>query len=279
MVNSLKKFYSYLNFLSFDVVLGATAGMAFFAHLLGVFLIPEIYLILGLTVWIIYTLDHLMDAKKTKTQPSTPRHIFHFRYGNPIQFALVIAFLLVVFMLIFLPSLRFLIVPGIVLAGVITVSLALFYFFGRRTAFLKEFLIAIFYVLGITLAPFLLKDTQIPTPFFLLAAAYFLIAWINLLILSYLDRDSDQKDGFNSVLNWVTPRKLNTFILFLAILGILLSCYLLISQVSYFHIYTSILLLMLLIHVVYFLDNKKNKETIRKILEASFLLPLLVLLF
>ena len=278
-MKTLQNLYNYFNFLSLDVVLGSLAGMGFFAHLLRVNLVLEIYLVLGLTVWIIYTLDHLLDVRKTKNQPSSPRHKFHFKYGKPISFALTFAFILVVAMLIFLPTLHFLIVPGVILAGVITLILGLFYFLGRKTAFLKEFLIALFYILGIALAPYLFKQTPIPPQLYIFGVFYFLIAWINLLILSYLDRDLDAKDGFNSVINWITPKKLSSFILCLGLIGIGLAVYLFLGQVSYFHIYTSILLVMLLIHIIYFLERNKNRETIRKILEVCFLIPFVVFLF
>ncbi|MCH7397701.1 hypothetical protein MM236_06860 [Belliella sp. DSM 107340] len=278
-MKNLQKLYNYFNFLSLDVVLGSLAGMGFFAHLLRVNPVIEIYLVLGLTVWIIYTLDHLVDVRKTKNQPSSPRHKFHFKYGKPISFVLTFAFILVVAMLVLLPTLQFLIVPGLVLAGVITLILVLLYFLGRKIAFLKEFLIALFYVLGITLAPFLLKQTLIPPQFYLFGVFYFLIAWINLLILSYLDREIDAKDGFKSVVNWITPKKLNSLILCLALIGIGMAAFLFLGQFSYFHIYTSILLAMLLIHIIYFLERNKNREAIRKILEVSFLIPFVVFLF
>lgn len=253
--------------------------MLFFAHVLGLTLSIEIAVVLGLTVWIIYTLDHLMDVKKTNSQPNSPRHVFHLQNEKTLQFAVGLAFVLVFTLLIFTPTLHFVIIPGIILAAIIACCLGLIYFFGKKIAFMKEFLIAGFYVSGIALAPYFLFEKPIPASFYSLLVLYFLIAWINLLILSYLDKESDQKDGFDSVVNWIAPRKLRKFILGLGSLGIIFSIYLLLSQKSYFNIYTSVLLLMLLIHMVYFLDEKKQKVTIRKILEASFLLPFLVLLF
>lgn len=253
--------------------------MLFFAHILGLTLNIEIVVVLGLTVWVIYTLDHLMDVKKTNSQPNSPRHVFHFQNGKALQIAVGIAFVSVLILLIASPTLQFVIVPGLILAAIITCCLGLIYFYGKKIAFVKEFLIAVFYVLGIALAPCFLFEKPIPASFYSLLVLYFLVAWINLLILSYLDKESDQKDGFDSVVNWIAPRKLKKFILGLGSLGIILSLYLLFSQKSYFNIYTSVLLLMLLIHLVYFLDKKNQNVSVRKILEASFLLPFLVLLF
>lgn len=278
-MKSLRKLYSYFHLLSLDVVLGAIAGMLFFAHVLSLAMYIEIAIILGLTVWIIYTLDHLMDVKKTTGQPNSLRHDFHFKNEKKLQLLVGITFVLVFILLIFLPSLHFVIIPGIILAATIACSLGLIYFFGKRIAFMKEFLIATFYVLGIVLAPSTLFEKSIPASFYSLAVLYFLVAWVNLLMLSYLDKESDQEDGFDSVINWIAPKNLIKVILSLGTLGIIFSVYLLLFQKSYFNIYTIVLLLMLLIHMVYFLDEKNQKETIRRILEASFLLPFLVLFF
>ncbi|WP_245531163.1 UbiA family prenyltransferase [Belliella baltica] len=253
--------------------------MLFFAHLLRLTLPFEVILLLGLTVWIIYTLDHLMDVKKANHQPNSPRHYFHFQNKKSLQIVLVIIFLIVISLLISLSTLHFLLIPGVVLAAIITCCLSLVYFFGKKIAYMKEFLIAAFYVLGITLAPLAFDENSVPKPFYGLAFLYFIIAWVNLLILSYLDKDSDEKDGFDSVIKWVAPKKLKKMIFGLAIFGVAFSFYLFISLMSYFHIYTAILLLMQLIHMIYFLDEKKPKEITRKILEASFLLPFIVLLF
>lgn len=220
-----------------------------------------------------------MDVKKTNGQPNTLRHTFHFKNKKKLQLSVGITFVLVFILFVFLPSLHFVIIPGIILAAIIACFLGLFYFFGKRIAFMKEFLIATFYVLGIVLAPSALFEKSIPASFYSLVVLYFLVAWVNLLILSYLDKESDQKDGFDSIINWIAPKKLKQVILSLGTLGIIFSIILLLLQNSYFNIYTIVLLLMLLIHMVYFLDEKNQKETIRRILEGSFLLPFLVLFF
>lgn len=278
-MKSFRKFYSYINILSLDVVLGAIAGMLFFAHVLGLTMNEGIVLILGLTVWIVYTLDHLIDVKKFNSPPNSPRHRFHVDNKKPLQRAVGIALLVGLMLLGFLPSLHFIIIPGIILAFIIACSLGFIYFFGKKIAFMKEFLIALFYVSGIVLAPYSLYEKTIPVVFYFLVGLYFLLAWINLLILSYLDKESDQKDGFDSVINWIGPNNLKALVLTLAIIANVFSLYLFLSQMSYYHIYTSILLLMILIHVIYFLNNQKDKEWLRKVLEASFLLPFLLFLF
>jgi hypothetical protein len=52
------------------------AGMKFFADLLEVNLSLLVYILLGMAVWCIYTLDHLWDAKSISGKASTKRHVF-----------------------------------------------------------------------------------------------------------------------------------------------------------------------------------------------------------
>ena|SRR5688572_29933788 len=74
------QFYQYVNILSLDVAAGAVISALFFAQIFNVQIKPYGLLALGLTVWIIYTADHLRDAKKIKHRASTQRHRFHQQY-------------------------------------------------------------------------------------------------------------------------------------------------------------------------------------------------------
>ena len=75
------RFYQYINILSLDIAAGAVISAVFFAQIFNVQIKPYGLLALGLTVWIIYTVDHLRDAKKIKHQrlnakASVPSAIF-----------------------------------------------------------------------------------------------------------------------------------------------------------------------------------------------------------
>src|SRR5690606_1730538 len=74
------KAYQYVNILSLDVAAGAVIGSAFFAHLFGAHVAPIVYVALALTVWVVYTLDHLRDARSIPGVAATDRHRFHQQY-------------------------------------------------------------------------------------------------------------------------------------------------------------------------------------------------------
>ena len=69
----LSKAYRLINILSIDVVAGAVCSALFFARLLQVSLLPYGIISLALTVWIIYTADHLLDAKRVEGVATTRR--------------------------------------------------------------------------------------------------------------------------------------------------------------------------------------------------------------
>ena len=73
----LIKFYRFVNILSIDVALGSVCCAAWFAEILNATLKPYALVSLGLTVWIIYTADHLLDARKIHAPASTERHRYH----------------------------------------------------------------------------------------------------------------------------------------------------------------------------------------------------------
>ena len=76
----LVRLYRILNTLSLDVSIGAVISAMFFAEVLQVKILPYGLATLALTVWIIYTIDHLRDARAIGTKASTARHLFHQHY-------------------------------------------------------------------------------------------------------------------------------------------------------------------------------------------------------
>ena len=89
------RFWQYVNILSIDVSLGAVVGCAFFARILGISLLPHAMISLGLIVWVIYTVDHLVDAYHSQALPATERHRFHKRHAKQLLMAAIVAGILI----------------------------------------------------------------------------------------------------------------------------------------------------------------------------------------
>jgi hypothetical protein len=275
----IKKILIYFNLLSLDVVAGAMAGMLFFSKLLEVKTPFAVYILLGLTVWIIYTLDHLMDAKSTKGYPHLTRHQFH---QHNFRILLIMTFIsgIIGGLLFFtFDEMKFIRVEAMILGSVTVVWMGFLRWGRQRISWLKEISTALIYVLGISLVPFSSTEFELlDKNFFLFFVLYFIAAWVNLLILSYLDSDEDQKDGFGSILVLISKAQLKKSVLILGIIGIGLVIFLLVTLPSFYHIHSVIVGLILGYHLLLFLSKKQSNDQIRKKSEASFLLPVLLLL-
>jgi len=88
--------YKIIRHLSIDVGIGSAAMMYLVAGYLDRHVAGIYYFLLSLLTWLIYTTDHLMDARNIKHEASTPRHRFHQIYYKPILTAAIIGFFLFV---------------------------------------------------------------------------------------------------------------------------------------------------------------------------------------
>jgi 4-hydroxybenzoate polyprenyltransferase len=183
--------YRLINILSIDVAVGAVIGSAFFSKLMAVTMLPQGMTSLGLTVWIIYTTDHLLDARKLRHGASTARHRFHQRYAGILLSLLVLACIIDLVGIYYIRSIVF--VHGLWLSLLV----GIYFLVQQRIGFLKELMGAILYTAGILLIPFSVSE-KIPVSVFFLIAEFGLIAWINLLLFSWIDQPSDKRDTHRS---------------------------------------------------------------------------------
>ncbi|UJP66293.1 hypothetical protein [Mongoliitalea daihaiensis] len=272
------RIWSFTNVLSLDVVLGAMGGMYFFQRLFEVIVGIEFYILLGIAVWSIYTTDHLLDASNRSNAALSLRHEFHRKYRKVIVLGLIFALPSALLLVILSPSVYPILIPALFLAAGIAVWYVLLYFKRKKVSFLKELMTAFFYIVGIAFAPLLLSN-EFPEPMqLLLAFLYFLLALINLLILSYFDRRYDQLHAFASISGSLDSRMHERlcFNMLNFTIGVLLIS--LVLAFSYFKIYLGILLLIAVVHYTQ-LKNGKSHGDARRVMEVSFSLPWLLLLF
>ncbi|WP_144607024.1 hypothetical protein [Algoriphagus algorifonticola] len=272
--------FSYISWLSIDVVLGAMAGMLFFSKLLHVPLAWDIYALLGLCVWVIYTADHLLDSRKKVQIDLSPRHQFHARHQKILLLSLALATLLGLSGAIWILGWSRELFWSLFLAGAIAGSMALIRLGGNAGKGLKELSTAVFYVLGIAWIPLLRADAldrDWRVGVFLLV--FTLLAFLNLLMLSWMDRRKDELAGFPSAAQLIQPGQLLDWIRRLALLLIIISLTLFIALPSFFRMYSCILLIMVILHFLIFFNKNLSEDQIRSRMEAVFLLPWIVLIF
>ena len=81
--------YAAVRLVSVDVALAALGGGVMAARVVGASPRPAFYGLLPASVWVVYTLDHLMDARRMGDTAATPRHRFHGRQAAALWAVLV----------------------------------------------------------------------------------------------------------------------------------------------------------------------------------------------
>lgn len=267
----LLKIYRWLNLISIDVSAGTVVCAAFFGELLGVTINISVFIALSLTVWIIYTADHLLDSRKLKTSASTFRHRFFQLHHTIFIVLLVIAVLADSIIVINFPR------PLSMAGSYLILPIIIYLLLQRFISPFKELCGAIFYTAGVMLPALVLRT--IPMSSFLVIAAiqFFLVAWMNLLLFSLFDKERDERDYQVSFATKYGEIKTHRFIfmIFLGILGLTL------YQVFYQHWFTGLIMLamsLVLLLMVFKKDWFMLNERFRLTGDAIFFLPLLYFL-
>ena len=269
-MKQLNKIYQFINILSLDVVAGAVICSVFFGRVLKAEIFPETLLTLGLSVWIIYTLDHLRDAMLIPAPAETDRHRFHQEYFRAILAALVIAMIADFTMIWFVPSA--IMQCGLVVGGIVLVYLIL----QQYLKFLKEFFVACLYTVGVLLPSIATLQGHLHPLHLILVAKFFITALMNLLLFSLFDYAQDRKQQQHSFVTWFGASSTRTGILVLGLLNILSGIWLWSFdwRVALIFILMNSMLLVILFLQRHFMSNNYY----RMLGDAIFFIPLFYLL-
>jgi hypothetical protein len=265
--------YKLISILSIDVAVGAMLSALFFGKLLEVKILPYGISALGLTVWIIYTADHLRDAKKISGTASSERHRFHQRNFRTLVVCLIIASLADGFLIFFIRKPVF--IGGIVLTGFVAFYLVM----QSRLFFMKETFVALLYTLGVLLPSWAVTSVKPDAAGYALMIEFFLVAELNLMIFSLFDYEKDLQDGLSSFATRFGTRLTihRISIEFVLLFGIIVWQFFngTLSQYNFILLLSSTLLL-----VIFCFRNFFGKHGLYRFLgDAVFYLPGLIMLY
>ncbi|MGR3809985.1 hypothetical protein [Jiulongibacter sp. NS-SX5] len=179
--------------LSLDVVLGAMICSIMFWRLpdgSGTIDVASV-LLLGISTWIIYILDRILDLRIYPADFSE-RHAFHSKNQFNLSVLLVVLTLVGCFLCFFIPFTVF--VYGLVLAAGLGIYFLVLNKLLKNVSFqwLKEPVTAIAYVLAVVGTSFA-ADSSINLSGWVLAFLFFLVVSQNLLIFSYFEQIDKEK--------------------------------------------------------------------------------------
>lgn len=216
------RIYRIINLLSLDVVVGAVISALFFARVFEVGVRPFGLIALGLTVWIIYTTDHLGDAKKIQGRASTERHRFHQIHYHTLIILTAAALFLDVVAILFIKQQVF--QWGVALSLIVVAYL----FVHSTLKFLKEIFIALLYTCGVLLLSIPVTSMKLGTPHYLLVIQFFVAALTNLVMFSWFDRELDERDkrySFVTKAGELNTRRVVWLLLFVLLAITLMQCF------------------------------------------------------
>ncbi len=192
-------FLRLFNTLSFDVVAGSAFSSLLVVKLLNVQPGWAYWLVLPISVWVVYTLDHIIDAYRLKKQASTYRHIFHFQYLKPILIIIGVISILNLFVILFWLE-KEIIYFGLILSVATIAYLLLIHLIGKKSSFLpKEVLVSTIYTCGVWGGPVALNNYYLIPSQIILLIIFFLLVLSDVLLLSFYEIDSDKKDKHSTM--------------------------------------------------------------------------------
>ena len=270
----VSRFYSYFRLLSLDILVGVLSGAYFSTHIFKVYPSIFFWIVLCVTVWIIYTIDHILDGIRTRGKPAFISYKFHYKWRKIlVVLCSVFAILNTILVFTFLEK-------ELIHFGIVTFIFVLFYLLLNYTLrnsqkfFPKEIMISILYTWGIFGGIIVLRGGVI---FFQIVVVlnYLLLVLANVLIYSYFDFEHDKSGDFSTfAVNFGRgkTRVLIFGVLTLAsILSIFLGCYF--KDWLVFIVFETMSMALFLI-VVYSRQFEKNK-LFGIFTDAVFFLPAL----
>jgi 4-hydroxybenzoate polyprenyltransferase len=267
----LVNLFQYIRWLSLDIALGGAILLLYISNQVYKLDIPSvIVLLLVVAILIIYTTDHLIDARRVEN-PTMPRHLFHKEKQR------VLIYYLMGLAVIGCIGLLYVDLQVIIIGAGITVCSGLYLLVNRRLAKhgTKELVVALVYASAMFVYPVMNITVSLVDIVYWLQL--FLIALTNLLIISYYEHDRDSRDKTTSIAHVIgidATRKVAVFLL--AVVSILAAINLIAGYDSSYHFFVlaaSIVLCVVLVFDAFFGIEERYRFTC----DAVFLIPVVFL--
>jgi hypothetical protein len=186
----------FIRILSLDILAGVFCGYTFARIVLDCDCPAAAPIVLCGTVWLIYTLDHLLDARSRKEQSARPAYRWHWKHRKILWPLLMVAATgTVAIGLVCLPL-------RVIVFGCITASLVILYTLahqgmpGLRARYIfKEGWISVIYTAGVWGVPLLYYGEVPNVSIFVTVIIYWLLVLINVMIYSLHEYQTDLKES------------------------------------------------------------------------------------
>ncbi|MFA5418043.1 MAG: hypothetical protein WC341_06250 [Bacteroidales bacterium] len=239
--------------------------------------------ILPVAVWVVYTLDHLLDSLKSMNRASNQRHQFHFRYFWTLFSIMIILGGIALFLSLFFFRIQVMWI-GLSLSILVVLYFGLLNFLPEKyRKFLpKELFIAIVYVLGIWFVPIFYSNQSLSVDLVWLLVIFVTLTWAEGAMTSLFEYDTDIQDGHHSFATFVGLKKGKLIVIITLEFSLVLLSLLAFLSTNPLMKYAAMILMVInlgLLSILLLQDYFKQQSRYRSWGECLFFLPVLLLLF
>lgn len=276
------RFLDVIQNLSLEVVAASVCSLAFAVEMLDAEVPDWWYIAFPLAVWVLYTTDHLIDAKMLNKIALNPRHRFHqlhFRKLAASVGLVGIGVLVMVFSLAWLPLMMAGI--GLLLLSLVHMAIVNFTPGGRSQLVQKELMVALIYTGGSWMGP-LVWTNDVPSVAVMAVMVSFLFTvWGEGMLIAAFELQMDAADGQTSIATRIGMSKLRPrlMVYFFVQLLLLVLFLLVITEISVPAVLILGLMNGILLGLVIFPKPFVRNGVYHLIGELIFFLPALLLLF
>lgn len=196
------KIYRYLHFLSLDIVLGALASSCFAARLFGAYPGWIWWITLALTVWLLYTGDHMLDALRHRKKIERELHYFMMKNRKNLVWSMGVVAVIDIMLILNLmePDLM---KYALVLAGLVLLFYAMRHILKKNQLLSVpgEIFVLVLYMAGTWLGPAVAVENGFEAGHGMIALIYAGVLLMNLGVISLYDIKLDSRMGITSLAN------------------------------------------------------------------------------
>lgn len=276
------KIYRTLHFLSLDIVLGALATSFFGSRLFASDPGLIWYITLALTVWLLYTGDHILDAFKHRKKIERELHYFMMKNRKTLVWSMgvvAVVNMLLIFNLLDQELMKY----ALFLAGLVLLFYAMRHVFrkNRLLSIPGEVFVLLLYLAGTWLGPAVAMEGGFEAGQGMIALIFMGVLLLNLGVISLYDMKLDSRMGISSLANLLGTKRTKNLLLGTAI-SIYLICLLqfMVSDMDRYSQYALILsgMTTILLLVVYYPSRFRKNDYFRLTADAVLYMGFLSLL-
>ena len=208
------KIYRHFHYLGLDIVLGALASSCFAARLFGTNPGLIWWITLALTVWLLYTGDHMMDAWRHRKKVQREMHYFLLKHRRLVIYSLGVVAVVNAMLIINLLD-KDVFKYALILAGLVLLFYAMRHVF-RKNRFLfipGEVFVLLLYLAGTWLGPAASVEGGFVTSQGLIALIYAGVLLMNLGVISLYDIQLDSRMGIASLAHILGKKRTKTLLI------------------------------------------------------------------